>query len=96
MSELTALTLHETRDLLRQGQVSSVEVTQAYLDRIDILDDSIKAYLHLAPEMALTQAAEADERRSSGADNALLGIPLAIKDMITLQDMPATAASHRR
>lgn len=94
MNELTALTLHETRDLLQQGQVSSVEVTQAYLDRIEVLDDSIKAYLHLAPETALAQAAEADELRSAGEDNALLGIPLAIKDMITLEGMPATAASR--
>ncbi len=94
MSDLTALTLHETRDRLRQGEVSSVEVTQAYLDRIESLDDSVNAYLHLAPEAALAQATEADELRSSGEDNALLGIPLAIKDMITLEGMPATAASR--
>jgi len=61
---------------------------------ISIASRFVKAYLHLAAETALAQAAEADDLRSAGEDNALLGIPLAIKDMITLEGMPATAASR--
>lgn len=94
MTELSYLTIHEARDLLTAGEISSVELTQAYLDRINAVDDRVHAYLHVAPESALAQAAEADERRAAGEENPLLGIPLAIKDMITLEGMPATAASR--
>ncbi len=94
MSTLHALTIHESQDLLQRREISSVELTQAYLDRIDAVDGRVHAYLHIATESALAQAAEADERRTAGEDNPLLGVPLAIKDMITLEGMPTTAASR--
>ena len=94
MSALHTLTIHESRSLLQRREISSVELTQAYLDRIDAIDGRVHAYLHVAPESALEQAAAADQRRAAGEDNPLLGVPLAIKDMITLKGMPATAASR--
>ncbi len=94
MPDLTALTIHEAHDLLRSGQITAVELTQAYLDRIAVCDGPIKAYLHVAPELALAQAAAADRRRAAGEDHPLLGMPLAIKDMITVRGMPTTAGSR--
>ena len=90
---LGALTIHEAQDLLRRRQISAVELTQTYLDRIAALNGTVRAYLHVAPEQALAQAREADRRRAQGEDTPLLGVPLAIKDMITVRGMPTTAAS---
>ncbi len=71
------LTIQQAHHLLRAGDISSVVLTQAFLDRIVALDNDLKAYLTLAPEMALDQAAEADRRRTAGEDRPLLGVPLA-------------------
>ncbi len=90
---LHTLSISEAGELLQKGELSSVELTQACLNRIDQLDGQVHAYLHVAPEQALAQARAADERRAAGENNPLLGIPMAIKDMITLKDMPTTAAS---
>lgn len=94
MSELFTLTIHEAHELLRRGEISSVELTRAHLQRIAAVDDQVQAYLHVAPDLALAQAAAADQRRAAGEDNPLLGIPLAIKDMITVRGMPTTAGSR--
>ena len=87
-------TIHEAREWLRSGQITSVELTEAYLDRIQRLEPELHAYLHVAEDQALTMARLADERRAAGEDTPLLGVPLAIKDVITVQGMPATAASR--
>ncbi len=94
MIELPHLAIHEARDLLRQGLVSSLELTQSVLDRIVAYDNQIKAYLTLIPELALEQAAQADRRRASGADHPLLGIPVAIKDIVCVEGVPATCGSR--
>ena len=75
------LTIHQAQTLLRSGQISSVELTQALLDRILAIDNDVRAYLSLLPEEALAQAEAADRRRAAGDDTPLLGIPLAIKDV---------------
>jgi aspartyl-tRNA(Asn)/glutamyl-tRNA(Gln) amidotransferase subunit A len=92
--ELYELTIHEARDLLEKGEISSVELTQAVIDRIVVVDNDIKAYLTLTPELALEQAREADRRRAAGEDNSLLGIPLAIKDVICTKGVPTTCGSR--
>jgi aspartyl-tRNA(Asn)/glutamyl-tRNA(Gln) amidotransferase subunit A len=92
--QIAQLTVHQAQDLLRRGQVSSVELTQAVLDRILALDNEIKAYLTLTPELALEQAIEADRRRAAGEDLPLLGIPLAIKDIICVEGLPTTCGSR--
>jgi aspartyl-tRNA(Asn)/glutamyl-tRNA(Gln) amidotransferase subunit A len=80
---------------LRKGDFSSKELTQAYLDRIQQLDPKLKAFLHLAPEKALAQAEAADERLAKGGDALppLLGLPIAVKDVLAVEGMPATAGS---
>ena len=97
---LHELTIHEAAALLRAGEVTAVELTGAVLDRILAVDNDIKAYLTLTPELALEQAAEADAALAAArqgdtlADLPLLtGIPLAIKDVITVEGVPLTAGS---
>ena len=98
MTSLTGLSICEASTLLSQGEVSSVELTQAALDRIVSVDNEVKAFLSLAPEMALEQASLADSHRASarGEDghSPLLGIPVAIKDVISVQGLPATCGSR--
>ena len=81
-SDLTSITMQEARARLKAGQVSSVELTQAHLDRIAALDGHVHAYLAVTPERALKQARAADARRAQGEDGPLLGLPLATKDPV--------------
>jgi aspartyl-tRNA(Asn)/glutamyl-tRNA(Gln) amidotransferase subunit A len=91
--DLTQLTLTELRLALHDGQTTSVAATQAILDRIIAADNEIKSYLTVTDEMALAQAETADQRRASGEDSPLLGIPIAVKDIICVEGIPATAGS---
>ena len=97
MMRFANLSALEARDLLGRGEVSSVELTQATLDRLVAHDNEIKAYLTVAPESALEQAAEADRVRANrDGENLppLLGIPLAIKDVICVEGLPTTCGSR--
>ncbi len=87
------LSLTEARDALRRGETSSAALTQAMLDRIVALDNDLQSYLTITDELALEQAAAADQRRALGEDGPLLGIPVAIKDIISVQGVPNTAGS---
>ncbi len=87
------LTIHEAHEKLARKELTSVELTRAVLDRIEKLNPALHAFLHLAREGALDQARAADARRARGEDTPLLGVPLAIKDVICVQSMPATAGS---
>ncbi len=91
--DLTKLTLTEARDALRRGETSSANLTQMLLDRIVGVDNSLKSYLTVSDERALEQAAEADRRLAEGQEAPLLGIPVAVKDMISTQGIPTTAGS---
>ncbi len=88
------MTIHEAQDLLRRREISAVELTQTVLDRIYALDNDIKAYLTLTPELAIEQAAVADRRLAAGEWTPLLGIPLAIKDVLCLEGVPTTCGSR--
>ncbi len=80
---------------LSAGEVTSVEVTQAFLDRIDRLDGSVQAFLKVDPAAALAQAEEIDRRRRSGKPiGRLAGLPVAIKDVLCTQGETATCGSR--
>ena len=97
---LHELTIHEAAVLLRGGEITATELTEAVLDRILSADNDVKAYLTLTPEAALEQAAEADATLAAARKAGTLavlplltGIPLAIKDVITVEGVPLTAGS---
>jgi aspartyl-tRNA(Asn)/glutamyl-tRNA(Gln) amidotransferase subunit A len=98
--DLHTLTIHEAHDLLRAGELTSVDLTEAVLERIAAVDNRVRAYLTLTPEFALERARLADARwaawRRDGGEPppALLGIPLAIKDVICLEGVPTTCGSR--
>lgn len=91
---LTDLTITEALAALRTRQISAVELTQAHLARIQTLDARIGAFLTVTAELALEQARHADQRRAQGAEAPLLGIPLAIKDVLCTEGVPTTAGSR--
>ncbi len=89
----TDLTLTEALTKLRKREISAVDLTQAHLERIHALDPKLHAYLVTTDEQALEAAQKADQRRAAGEDAPLLGIPLAIKDVMCTQGVPTTAGS---
>ncbi|MFN8495756.1 MAG: Asp-tRNA(Asn)/Glu-tRNA(Gln) amidotransferase subunit GatA [Caldilineaceae bacterium] len=93
-TDLHTLTISAARAGLQAGEYTSVELTQALLDRINAVDPQVKAYLTVTAERALAQAAQADERRRQGEDAPLLGVPLAIKDVLATQGIETTCGSR--
>jgi aspartyl-tRNA(Asn)/glutamyl-tRNA(Gln) amidotransferase subunit A len=94
-SELTRMTAAELAAAIAAGEASAAEVTQAHLDRIDAVDEQVRAFLHVAPEAALAAARAVDERRAGGEPlGPLAGVPLALKDVFTTTDMPTTCGSR--
>ena len=91
---LTELTLTQAQDKLRAGEITAVALTQAHLDRIKALNPALHAFLVVTEERALAQAEAVDRRRANGEDTPLLGIPLAIKDVLMTQDVPTTCGSR--
>jgi aspartyl-tRNA(Asn)/glutamyl-tRNA(Gln) amidotransferase subunit A len=78
---------------LRAKQISSVELTQLYLDRIAMLNPELNAYITVNPESSLAQARAADARFSAGTAEALTGIPVAQKDIFCAKDWLTTCGS---
>lgn len=78
---------------LADKAVSSREATQQLLARVTAHDTGLGAFLHVDATAALAAADAADARRAAGESGALLGVPLAHKDIFVTQDMPTTAGS---
>jgi aspartyl-tRNA(Asn)/glutamyl-tRNA(Gln) amidotransferase subunit A len=93
-TSLTTLSAADLATKLAAGEVSSVEITQAHLDRIAAVDADVHAFLHIN-EKALETAAAIDGQRKAGDKlGPLAGVPIAIKDVLCTLGMPSTAGSR--
>ncbi len=86
-------TIHDAAERLRRREVSSRELTEAYLERIRALDDGLHAYLAVDEEGARAGAREADARLARGDAGPLCGVPWACKDVISTRGVETTAGS---
>ena len=93
-TNLYHLTIREAAGLLKSGQLSPVELTQAFLDRIEATDDRLHSYIIVLKEQALDDArlAEAEIRRGD-YKGPLHGIPFALKDLYDTAGVTTTAGS---
>jgi aspartyl-tRNA(Asn)/glutamyl-tRNA(Gln) amidotransferase subunit A len=100
MSDLTALSLLEASAGLRKGKFSSLELTRACLARCERLQPDLKAFITLTPNLAIPAAEQADHhlaewrRNPHGTLPSVLGIPLAIKDVLCVAGAPCTCGSR--
>jgi len=88
-SDVTSMNADELQAALADG-ATSVDVTRAYLDRIEAADGELRAYLHVDPEAALARAAEID---AAGDKSGLAGVPVALKDVVVTEGVPTTSGS---
>ena len=94
MTALTDLSLTAMQHGLKDGSFSSRDLVQAALDRITRLEPALHAFVHVAGPFALRQAEARDKARKTDADSmSLLGIPVAIKDVLTVEGLPCTCGS---
>lgn len=94
MSDLIHKTAAELAEMLAAGTTTSVDITQAHLDRIAAVDGDLNAFLHVNAAVSLEAAKASDARRAAGAPlSPLDGVPIAIKDVLVTTDMPSTSGS---
>jgi len=87
-------TCHELHQLLTDKKISSVELTKSVFDRIDKVENKVKAYVTITKESALKQAKAADERIKTNRNiTPLTGIPIAIKDNMCTRGVLTTCSS---
>ena len=92
--QLWQLSVAEASRLLAQREISSVDLTDACLQRIQAVDDRISAYITVTADLARQQAADADRHIASGDADPLTGIPMQIKDLLCTNGIPTTCASE--
>jgi aspartyl-tRNA(Asn)/glutamyl-tRNA(Gln) amidotransferase subunit A len=92
--DLHELSIQQAHELLSSRQISSEELTRAYLERIQRLDPQIKSYVTVSEESALEQARDADQRIATGENlNPLTGIPYSAKDSLSTRGVRTTCSS---
>ncbi|MGV0633119.1 amidase [Mycolicibacillus trivialis] len=87
-------TLTEQLYRLAGGEVTSVELVRAALDRIEASQPTLNAFKVVLTESALAAAAAADRRRAAGQDASLLGVPIAVKDDVDVAGVPTAFGSQ--
>ena len=91
---ITSKSATQQREMLRTGELTSVELTTAYLEQIKSRESAVKAFVHLDEQQALDAAQQIDTRRAAGEPlGDLAGIPVAVKDNLCSEGVPTTCAS---
>jgi Asp-tRNA(Asn)/Glu-tRNA(Gln) amidotransferase A subunit family amidase len=93
--DVTGKTIAQLQADMVAGTVTSVQITKAYLDRIEAYDDGalgFKAFITVAKD-AVAQALAADKARAAGKKGDLLGVPIALKDLYETKDMPTSGGT---
>ncbi|PCJ94242.1 MAG: Asp-tRNA(Asn)/Glu-tRNA(Gln) amidotransferase GatCAB subunit A [Hyphomicrobiales bacterium] len=94
MSNLTKLSIADAREKLTNKEITSAELTDAYIGAIEGANDALNAYVATTFDKARDMAKASDERIANGRAGALEGIPLGIKDLYCTEDVHAQACSH--
>lgn len=94
MSNLYEMTATQLARLLREKNVTSLEITQSVLDRIEAVEGQVHSYVTVLPETALHMAREADRRLAAGDAGPLTGIPIAVKDNMCMRGERTTCGSR--
>ena len=94
METLLDMNITQLRELLKRKEITSVELTGFYLDRIKRYDGELLTYIRLTEDVAMEMAKEADARIAKGEDGKLLGVPLGIKDIYCTKGIETTCASQ--
>jgi aspartyl-tRNA(Asn)/glutamyl-tRNA(Gln) amidotransferase subunit A len=92
--DLAFASLTDISAALARGDVSAVELVELQLQRIDTYDEQLNAYITVLHEQARLDAARADSQRRAGASGTLLGVPLALKDLLATAGVSTTAGSR--
>jgi len=92
--ESNRLTIHELQEKLRDGSITSVEVTESVYRRIASVEEKVHSYITLMEEYAIGQAREADRRIKEGNAGELTGIPIALKDILCTKGIRTTCGSR--
>jgi len=97
MINIFSLSVEEMASKIKEGQLTSVEVCEKYIERINKFEKDIKAWAHFNKKVLLEKAADADEHRRSGKPvGPLHGVPVALKDIIGTVDMPTECGTPIR
>lgn len=91
--DFTQLTATQLIARLRAGDCTAVDAARAALAQIERLNPAIRAWIHVAPELALRQAEAADRKLAEGKGGALCGVPIGVKDIFNTADMPTQMGS---
>ncbi len=94
MSTGVPLTIHDASGMLARQEISSLELTEVCLDRIQQCDDRVRSFITVTPELARQQAGEADRRIAAGSARPLTGVPMQVKDLICTRGVATTCASR--
>ncbi len=94
MKDAWRLTAHEAQQKLKERDLTSAQLTESVLERIASIEPAVNAYITVTSDLALQQAAAADQMFESGTATPLTGIPVGIKDVIVTKGAQTTAGSR--
>jgi aspartyl-tRNA(Asn)/glutamyl-tRNA(Gln) amidotransferase subunit A len=92
--ELNRLTVHELQEMIKDGDISSVDIVESVFRRIDAVEDRVHSYITLLRASALEEAEKADQEIKRGNIKALTGIPVALKDLMCTRGVRTTCGSR--